>query len=438
MKPQFVIGAPASNAGKTTVTLGLLRAFQLRGLKVQPFKCGPDYIDPKFHQKISGVPSVNLDAIMMSNDHLKHTYQCDAQAADVALIEGVMGLFDGAIKSKGSTAALSKELKLPVVLVVDAKAMAYSVAPLLYGFKSFDPEVELAGVLFNRVGSQYHYRLLEEACEEVGISSFGYVPYTEEGQLPSRHLGLSLDTLNTLTPIIDQVAERMNETVRLDELLEAVCRPFAPAAQQPEEIANKQFKVGVARDEAFNFIYQQNLKKLKQYGEVTFFSPLQDDHLPEVDLLYLPGGYPELQARQLADNAAMLESIRQFLTDGGKAIAECGGLMYLGESLTDKEGKTHNMVGALGLKTSMQAMKLSLGYRKVRWEEQELTGHEFHYSTSEETKTIPKIGKVCNIREKEVRTPVYLVDHVLASYIHLYFGEDDPFKRIMNLLNIPI
>ena len=445
-KAQLLIGAPSSNSGKTTVTLGLLRAFQKRGLKVQPFKCGPDYIDPKFHEAACGTPSVNLDLVMMPPNHLKATYQQYAQAAAVAVTEGVMGLFDGAVRSEGSTASLSKVLDIPVLLVVDAKATAYSVAPLLYGFKNFDPALKLGGVIFNRVGSSCHYQLLKEACQEMGIPALGYLPNTESFAIPSRHLGLSLGSLHKLGQTIDYLAEKMEETVAIDQVLQVFQYSFQSIDHRPSTIDYRlstidhrpstidyrpsTIKVAVARDEAFNFTYKQNLKKLEEHTSVCFFSPLEEKSLPEADLLYLPGGYPEFHAETLAGNVAMRKSIEAFISAGGSVLAECGGLMYLGETLTDKAGQEYEMVGALPLATSMEAMRLRLGYRKIRWGGQELIGHEFHYSSVIEKEKIPSVGEIYNMRGQAVNTRLYQSGNILASYIHLYFGDDRQFSVV--------
>ena len=433
LKAQLLIGAASSNSGKTTVTLGLLRAFQKRGLKVQPFKCGPDYIDPKFHEAACGTPSINLDQVMMPPNHLKATYQQYAQEAAVAVTEGVMGLFDGAVRSEGSTASLSKELDIPVLLVVDAKATAYSVAPLLYGFKNFDPALKLGGVIFNRAGSSYHYQSLKEACEEIGIPALGYLPNTESFSIPSRHLGLSLGSLHELGQTINYLAEKIEETVAIDQVLQNFQYRLQSTVHRPQATGHRQpkIKVAVARDEAFNFTYKQNLKKLEEHTSVRFFSPLEEKSLPEADLLYLPGGYPELYAEKLAGNAAMRKSIQAFISAGGSILAECGGLMYLGETLTDKAGREYEMAGVLPLATSMEAMKLRLGYRKIRWGGQELIGHEFHYSSVTEKEKIPSVGEIYNMRGQAVNTRLYQSGNILASYIHLYFGDDRQFEIII-------
>ena len=363
---QMMIAAPSSNAGKTTVTLGLLRAFQRRGLRVQPFKSGPDYIDPKFHQIACGQPGINLDLMMMPQNHLENTYHEYTASADLSLTEGVMGLFDGAVRSKGSSAELAKKLNLPVILIVDAKAMAYTTAPLLYGYKNFDPQLRIAGVIFNRVNTKSHFQFLKEACEDVGVAAIGHLPYLEDCEIPSRHLGLSLDTIDSFSPTIDRIADTMEKTLKLDQLLETTEMPFSWKKRETLNHIPGTSKIAIAKDKAFNFTYGQNIKQLEQHGKISFFSPLQDHKIPEADLLYLPGGYPELYGETLAENNSMIESIRAFIASEGQVIAECGGMMYLGEKLIDQQGKAHHMVGALELTTSMIQSKLSLGYRNIR------------------------------------------------------------------------
>ena len=415
-----------------------MATLQQQGFKVQPFKCGPDYIDPKFHGIACGSPSVNLDGVMMTATHLKATYLRYAKNADITITEGVMGLFDGAVKSEGSTASLSKELGIPVLLIVDAKAVAYSVAPLLYGFRLFDDGLTIGGVVFNRVASRHHYQFLKDACDEVGIDSFGYLPEFKGASIPSRHLGLSLGHLRSANQGIKLITKAIAETVQWQPLLETFTTPLPRASIPPTFTTGKKIRAVVAHDDAFNFTYLQNLDKLQQHASLTTISPLQDRKLPPADLLYLPGGYPELYAGQLAKNKEMLRSVHNFISKGGSVLAECGGLMYLGETLTDKQGEPHKMVGALPLETSMEAMKLNLGYRKIQLGKAGLTGHEFHYSMLSERSPIPCIGTVRNMRGKILNTKVFHTKNIIASYIHLYFGEQSQFQEIIKLLNLII
>lgn len=430
---RFVIGAPSSNAGKTSVSLAIMRALYKQGKKVQPFKCGPDYIDPKFHQLAAKKESFNLDTIMMSEQHLQEVWQAQAADADVAVIEGVMGLFDGAQKSKGSSAEVALKLGAPVVLVVDAKAVAYSVAPLLYGFKNFDSALNISGVIFNKVNTESHFRFLKEACDDVNIKCFGYVKRLKEVEIPSRHLGLSIANISQYDAAIETLANSLVETVNLDELVEATQTDSKPELRSSDNAPN-QMKIAVAKDEAFNFIYAQSIRQFEKRGDIQFFSPLKDAALPECDLLYLPGGYPECYLQELKENRSMRASIKKYIEQGGRTLAECGGMMYLGEQIENEEGEDFDMVGALSVKTSMKQRKLHLGYRRVSWEGEELMGHEFHYSSMTQD-LVNSIGELQNIRGEVVPTKLIKEKGVLASYQHFYFGDDAQFERLFNWIN---
>jgi len=425
---RFVIGAPSSNAGKTSISLAIMRALQKQGKRVQPFKCGPDYIDPKFHQLASRQESYNLDTIMMPAAHVREVWEEQASKSDVAIVEGVMGLFDGARRSEGSTAELSKLLKAPVIMVVDAKSVAYSVAPLLQGFKNFDSQVDLVGVIFNRVNTESHFRFLKEACDDIDLPCFGYVKRLKEVEIPSRHLGLSIAEINQYDTAIETLANSLQETVELDALLQAT----TATSDLTEEKPSNRFgglKIAVAKDEAFNFIYSQSLQQLASRGTISFFSPLTDENLPACDLLYLPGGYPECYLDELTQNKAMKTALLKYIENGGHVLAECGGMMYLGKEIEDENGTRFEMVGALDLKTSMKTRKLHLGYRKATYNGQQLNGHEFHYSCLFENRT-NTIGEIQNIRGEYVSTQLIKEKGVLASYQHFYFGDDEQFERI--------
>jgi cobyrinic acid a,c-diamide synthase len=416
MKAQFLIAAAHSGAGKTTVTLGLLRAFRKKGLRVQPFKAGPDYIDPIHHQTAAGVDSINLDGFMMSPAHIRGLYA--RHAADIAITEGVMGLFDGSRKSEGSSAALAILLDLPVILVLNAKAMAYSAAALLYGLKNFDPRLRIAGVIFNFVDSPKHYRLLQEACADVGIPSLGHLPNNATLRIPSRHLGL--DTANA-EQAIEAAADHLSQHLDLDALLAATGTTQPAAAAQTVTTTQPQtqshtppppgpHKILIARDPAFHFLYPENIRALEQWGQIKFFSPLITQNLPrDIDLLYLPGGYPELYLEQLAQNKSLMQDIRDHVKKGGKIIAECGGMMLLGQSITDQNGQPWPMAGLLDIATTMSPKKLTLGYRSYELGGLPLKGHEFHYS--QYVGTPPA-------------NPIFHTPELLASYSHFYWGED--------------
>ncbi|GAB3251029.1 cobyrinate a,c-diamide synthase [Larkinella harenae] len=435
----FLLAAPSSGSGKTTLTLGLLRALANRGLRVQPFKCGPDYIDTLHHGTAAGRTCINLDLFMATPEHVRESYGRYASGADVAITEGVMGLFDGADRMQGSSASVAEWLDQPVILVVNAKAMAYSVAPLLYGFKHFYPRIRLVGAIFNFVGSVSHYRFLQDACADVGVEALGYLPADSRFAIPSRHLGLHISHETDYEQIIQALAEELPKTVDLDRLL-AVTRLASPPVAQPTLHYPKPLTprwISVARDEAFAFTYPQNLDVLARFGEITFFSPLHDTILPKTDFLYLPGGYPELYASTLNQNEAMREQIRAYCLAGGITYAECGGLMYLGQSIQIADGQTesvqHNdgqtipMTGVLDLKTSMLSAKLTLGYRVVEWNGLSLKGHEFHYSVPHETSPQTSIAIITNAKGVPVETRFYRTQNTFASYVHMYWGDQPAF-----------
>ena len=430
-KPQFLLAAPSSGSGKTTLTLGLLRALARRGLVVQPFKCGPDYLDTHHHTQAAGRPSLNLDLFMASVGHAQATYAEALAPADVAIVEGVMGLFDGADRMRGSAADVAEQLGIPVILVVNAKAMAYSVAPLLFGFKNFYPGIRLVGAIFNFVNTASHYHFLREACEDVGVEPLGYLPATTSFAIPSRHLGLSIDTAIQYEAIVEALADALPQTIDLDRLL-AVTRTATPAvgphSPAPALAGPAPRRIAVARDAAFTFTYHQNLQALARLGEVTYFSPLADVALPAgIDFLYLPGGYPELFAEALSTNAAMRASMAAYCAGGGRAYAECGGLMYLGQQLVDAQGQSFAMVGALPCTTSMVEARLTLGYRAVAWNGLTINGHEFHYSRLADHGLTPAPAAVTNAKGAAVAAPLYRQGNVWASYVHLYWGENPAF-----------
>lgn len=422
---QFLIGAAASASGKTTLTLGLLRACVRRGRRVRPFKCGPDYIDPQFHRLAAGTESINLDPFMASERHLRTLYSRYGAEHDLCAVEGAMGLFDGYDRDRGSAAEVARVLRLPVVLVVDARATAFSAAPLLYGFARFDPSVEIAGVIFNRVASPTHYAHLKAAAEAAGIEPLGYLPRDDRFQAPSRHLGLSLEALQSFDPVIDAVADTVERTIDLDRLFEKTRRVF-PAELPHDRLPNRKLRIAVASDEAFDFTYRANLDRLAETGELTFFSPLNDTELPPSELVYLPGGYPEFHLDRLQANASMRQSIADYVERGGRMLAECGGMMYLCREIRDEAGRPYEMCGVLPLTATMEGMRLHLGLREIAFEGMRLRGHEFHYSRIEGE--YPSAAQQFSARGDAVPTPVYRYKRLLAGYTHLYWAEADPLK----------
>lgn len=385
--PRLVLAAPHSGSGKTMITMGLLAAFQKRGVKLASYKCGPDYIDPMFHGRVLGIPTRNLDTYFTDADTTRMLFvQGQTEETELSLIEGVMGYYDGAglATEIGSTYELANVLEAPVVLIIDAAGMSLSAVAVLKGFLEYRELNRIKGVLFNRMSKQVYEEIRPEV-ELLGVCPLGYVPRLSDMELPSRHLGLvtpgELCDLRTYT---EKLAERIEETVDLDAL-------FAVAQNAPELTWNpvtlpklsQTLHVSVARDEAFCFLYEDNLKYLREIGaKVQFFSPLHDTKLPEeTDVLLLTGGYPELYARELSENEVMRRSIRGALENGVYALAECGGFLYLTEQLEDMKGHSYPMAGWIPAK-AFQTKKLGrFGYIELTPQEggAQIRGHEFHY-----------------------------------------------------------
>jgi len=378
----LILAAPASGSGKTTLTLGLLAALRARGLEVRGAKSGPDYIDPRFHAAASGRACPNLDAWAMPPAMIRRL----AGGPGTLIVEGAMGLFDAAADGRGATADLARILGLPVILVVDARAMAQSVAPLVAGFARHDPQVDIAGVILNRVGSPRHADLLSRALAPLGLPVLGAVPRAAGLGLPSRHLGLvQAGEHPDLPAFLDAAAALVSAHIDLDRLLD-LTRPLpdpGPAVAMPAPAAS----IALARDEAFAFAYPHLLADWQAGGtRILPFSPLADEPVPEADLVLLPGGYPELHAARLAAGRNFLPGLRHAAAKGVAIHGECGGYMVLGRGLTDAEGKRHEMAGLLELETSFATRRLHLGYRRLASEAGAFpgswAGHEFHYAST--------------------------------------------------------
>jgi cobyrinic acid a,c-diamide synthase len=432
----IVIAGPASGVGKTTIALGVMAAFRRRGLTVQPFKCGPDFIDAGHHTRVCGRPSRNLDGWMLSKETNRALFAQHTATADIAIVEGVMGLFDGARGSgEGSTAAMATHLGLPVLFVVDASTMAASAAALVRGFETFDPGVRIAGVVFNQVGSAGHYSLLREALEQAGCApAVGYLPKDTSLRIPERHLGLytaqedvlSAEALDHLSSLMEQYVD-LNRVLDIATLEEADRTPLDPSRAGGDTV-----RIAVARDPAFCFYYEDNLDALRADGaETVEFSPLRDRTLPEeTDALYIGGGYPELYAAELSANAFMRDAIAVFVARGGPTYAECGGLMYLGRHLRLRDGTSVPMVGVLPFGTMVTDRLVRFGYTEVSFTTDCLLGragaiargHSFHYSTIDGAPDdVACAYHVRSTLSGIESTEGYVVDNVLASYTHLHF-----------------
>lgn len=423
MKPQLLIAAPASGSGKTTFTVGLLRALQRRGHDVQPFKCGPDYIDPMFHTRAAGRDSVNLDTWL--SDDVTGLYYRYGVVADVCVAEGVMGLFDGYDRMTGSCAEIAASLGIPVVLIVGAKSTAYTVAAQLHGMKTFMSGIKIAGVVFNQVASDRHARLLLQAAEDAGLPCFGCLPRVGNLEIPSRHLGLTIAKQAEMEEWISRAADMVEANVDVEAMLKACECPFEEFRTEPT-FAKGEMRISVARDEAFNFTYCENLESLERMGEVTYFSPLAGEELPVTDLLYLPGGYPELFASELATNRNLMFQIKEYAESGGRILAECGGMIYLSKSLEAGDGATTEMCGVLPIETTMKGARLHLGYRTVKLGNgAEFKGHEFHYSDVTNPDVLRSVAEQTDVRGNKVETPLYRYKNVIAGYTHLYWADND-------------
>ena len=417
-----MIAAPASGSGKTTISVGLMKALSIKGFKVQPFKCGPDYIDTKFHQIACGTPSYNLDSFFASELHLKDLFKAKSQDTDICIVEAMMGLFDGYSRAKGSAGEIASILNLPVILVVDAKSTAYSLAPLLKGFKDFSPEVNIIGVIFNKVGSPKHKAMLEDVCQDVGLIPFGFIPKLTEAENKSRYLGLDFSEMD-----MGNAAENIAEHIDIERLLEETSRQ--DNCLDSKEIESRylacNIKILVARNsESFSFIYQEHLDN---WQNITFFDPEKDEEIPEdTDLLYLPGGYPEKHLKELS--AKTMQSIRKYAEAGGRILAECGGMMYLCQSILGDEGE-YPMCGVLpySITARKEDRKLCLGYRSFTYNGLKFKGHEFHYTKFAGPQP-ESLAEVFDARGNRTDTPVIRVGNTVASYTHLYWGGEDIVK----------
>ena len=388
--------------------------YRRKGYRVQPFKCGPDYIDTKFHAAVCGRPSINLDTFMATAAHVRELFDRYGRDADVRIVEGMMGLYDGYDRDHGSSAEIARVLGIPVVLVVDARSAAYSMAPLIAGFVHFCPDVRVIGVIFNRAGSPRHQAMLQQVCSDLQVECLGYLPKRAELEQGSRYLGLDFSQ----HPESQLLVELLEQHVQWRRLLELTDRARAEGkrACTHEERSGRTL---IARDdESFSFIYQEVIDSLRG---VEFFDPETDvPNLDGADFLYLPGGYPEKHLDALVANEACRQAIKAHAERGGRIIAECGGMMYLCQNIVTDDGE-YPLCGVLphSITARRADRKLSLGYRRFMLDGKECRGHEFHY-----TQFVPPVPEsmvqVYNAKGEPVPTPILRYKNVLASYTHLY------------------
>ena len=432
--PRLLFAAPASGSGKTTVVCGLLRALKNRGKKVRAFKCGPDFIDPLFHETVVGVPSGTLDLFFSDQDQLKRLYCRHAAGADLCLIEGVMGYYDGlgAATDRASSYAVARALDAPVVLVVDGRGQSLSALATLEGFLRFREDSRIRGVLFNRM-SESVYNALKPQVEALGVRPLGYVPKAPEVMVESRHLGLvTPGEIEDLGQKLDALAALLERTVDMEGLLAlAGSAPALEAPPAPPIPPLPRTRIAVARDQAFCFLYRDNLDLLADYGaELVFFSPLHDDALPAgAQGLILPGGYPELHAQALAANEPMRRSVREAIQNGLPCLAECGGFLYLHRELEDMEGRSWPMAGVLNARAYRTPRLGRFGYITLTAKAdtaflpagETVRGHEFHYFESESCGDALHAQKPTGSRGWDCG---HSRGNLLMGFPHLYYPSD--------------
>lgn len=442
---KILIAGTSSGVGKTTISLGIMQALTKRNLKVQPYKVGPDYIDPSYHTFITGRDSRNLDSYMLDDEKIKYIVNKSSKDADVSIVEGVMGLYDGfGIDLDCCTSSYtSKILKAPVILVINGKAMAASAAAVVLGYKELDKNVNLKGVIVNNVKTQGHYELIKESVEKYcGVEVLGYFPTNDKFSLESRHLGLVPSVeIDSLKEKFNNLGEEIEKYIDIDRILEIADSEEVDSTFNLNGIPKLEGKkIAVAYDKAFNFYYKENLELLEQMGlEIIKFSPLKDICIPKADCVYIGGGFPEIFAKELDENESMRRSIKEAHNKGTPIYAECGGLMYLGEKLIDSENNTFNMVGIFKGTSEMTKSLRRFGYCDgiakidtiLSKEGDLIQGHEFHHSIfkTEEpcayTMQKRREGKVIDEWEGG-----YSKGNTLATYLHTHF-----YNNLGSLLN---
>jgi len=442
----LIVAGTSSGVGKTTITLALLASLCRRDVQVQSFKVGPDYIDPMFHQYVTGYPSRNLDPVLTSENYVQKCFDRHLQGMNYALIEGVMGLFDG-VNSNGtdkqfpnhfaSTAHIARLFNLPILLVIDCSRLSGSVAAIAHGYCTLDPRINIAGVVLNRVGSDRHLSLLENALEPMNLPILGVLRRQHNIQIPDRHLGLipttELPHLNTVIEQLAHLGDSCFHWEKLLPLLKPEIKTFHPIPSSPHPlIPSSPIRIAIARDRAFNFYYQDNLDLLQDLGaELVYWSPLQDVELPvNIQGMYFGGGFPEVFAPELAANTSARKAVKTRILAGIPTIAECGGLMYLCQDIVDFEGKSWSMVGVLP-STSKMEKNLTLGYRRaIALEDSPLVsagttiyGHEFHRSSLVYPTDKPLLQTYRYDSEETIGYEGWTNNLQLhASYIHLHWG----------------
>lgn len=441
-RPRVVIAGTNSGVGKTTIVTGLLAYYHAKGMAVQPFKVGPDYIDPGFHAKAAGRDSYNLDTWLTPPDRLGQTFARLSEGADISIVEGVMGLYDGGGKGVSSTADIAKRLQAPVILVLDCKSVGVSIAATALGYRDYDKEIQIAGVILNRLGSDRHEQMIRDALGELGIPVIGAFHRDDALKTPERHLGLTPVTEIETEGLIAHMAEDVGRWIDTDFLLSiAKQAPIMNVDEAKDTKAESQARIGIAQDEAFSFYYPSSLEALERAGaKLIPFSPLRDDAIPDVDGLLFGGGFPEMFLKTLSGNASMKESILHASKQGMPVYAECGGLMYLSREILGFDGNTYAMVGIVPADCAMQEKLQRVGYVTgealedsiIAGKGDTLRGHEFHFSTLSASPDFPWAYSLKGTRQKESHIEGYAKDNVLATYLHISFdGNPKAAKRFV-------
>ncbi|MCR5833207.1 MAG: cobyrinate a,c-diamide synthase [Selenomonadaceae bacterium] len=442
--PRIIIAATQSGAGKTTITVGLIAALKNRGLNVQSYKTGPDYIDTGWHQSVNGKPSHNLDSWLVGKDNIKNIFANTAKAADISIIEGVMGLYDGGRNGISSTAEISKLLGIPVVLVIDAQHMGTSAAAIALGFREFDKSVNFAGMILNRIGSDSHRDMIIDALDKLNIKCFGAIRRDMRINLPERHLGLLPTSENQDGGRLQRIAEAVESQIDIGALID-IAKSAAPieTVDDTEKILPR-VKIGVAYDKAFNFYYETSLAELEKLGaQIIYFSPLNDKHLPDVDGLLIGGGFPEMFAEQLEQNESLRREIHDAADKGMPIFAECGGFMYLMNRLIDFSGKKFDMCDVFDGFTIMNRRLQSVGYVDAEILHDCIIGkrgdkvhtHEFHFSSEIGTTPGENIFLCTKLRTGDRYSAGLIRKNVVGSYLHIHFtGCPDIAKNFVDSL----
>ena len=435
--PRIVVAAVSSGGGKTTVVTGLLSALRQKGLKVQSYKVGPDYIDPGYHRLASGYPAHNLDSWLMPEDKLREIFIRTSKEADISVVEGVMGLYDGGRSGVSSTAEIAKLLDAPVVLVIDVKSMGASAAAIALGFREYDQQVKLAGVILNRLGSDTHRLMIEKAMQEIGIPVLGAIKRDDSLAMPERHLGLlpveenqrELEAVEAIGRAVVSQTDLVSIIRLADKAGEMELADDSNAVTEDDKIVT----IAVARDDAFSFYYPESLRILEKSGaRIILFSPLKDKELPFCDGVILGGGFPEMFAEALRCNYTMLESIKNAAESGMPIYSECGGFMYLTQAMIDFDGIEHPMAGVLPCRVQMNKKLQMVGYVSAEMNTDtvlgpkgtRLHGHEFHFSSEiiPEKDCRDRAFTFTRMRNNAVYQAGYAWKNVLGSYLHLHFA----------------